>query len=110
VRVVFDTNIVISAFVIPGGNAEEAYLHAVRRTFEFFTSLAILTETANILRTTFEWSDEKVGRPSGSHESTFSATYRREPLKGSWQGPTLRKIFDISDISIIMLLVTSQKE
>lgn len=59
-RVVFDTNIFISAFVIPGGNAEEAYLHAVRGTFELFSSVSILTETANTLRTKFGWSDAKV--------------------------------------------------
>jgi len=62
VRVVFDTNIFISAFAIPGGHAEEAYLHAVRGVFELFTSVSILTETANTLRTKFEWSDEKVQR------------------------------------------------
>ena len=61
-RVVFDTNIFISAFVIPGGNAEEAYLHAVRGTFTLYSSIAILTETANTLRTKFEWSDEKALR------------------------------------------------
>ena len=61
-RVVFDTNIFISAFAIPGGHAEKAYLHAVRGTFELFTSVSILTETANVLRTKFEWSDEKVRR------------------------------------------------
>ncbi|PTL36848.1 putative toxin-antitoxin system toxin component, PIN family [Candidatus Methylomirabilis limnetica] len=59
-RVVFDTNIFISAFAIPGGNAEEAYLHAVRGRFVLFTSFFILTETANILRTKFDWTDEKV--------------------------------------------------
>lgn len=61
-RVVFDTNVFISAFVIPGGRAEDAYLHAIRRTFELYTSVAILTETANTLRTKFEWSDESVQR------------------------------------------------
>lgn len=61
-RVVFDTNIFISAFAIPGGHAEEVYLHAVRGTFELFTSVSILTETANTLRTKFEWSDDKVQR------------------------------------------------
>ncbi|NJD69562.1 MAG: putative toxin-antitoxin system toxin component, PIN family [Candidatus Methylomirabilota bacterium] len=61
-RVVFDTNVFISAFVIPGGRAEDAYLHAVRETFELYTSVAILTETANTLRTKFEWSAENVRR------------------------------------------------
>lgn len=59
-RVVFDTNIFISAFAIPGGNAEEAYLQAVRGRVALFTSVAILTETANTLRRKFEWSDEKI--------------------------------------------------
>ncbi len=69
-RTVFDTNIFISAFVIPGGNAEEAYLQAVRATFELFTSIAILTETANKLRTKFEWSDERVAKLVGSISKT----------------------------------------
>ena len=69
-RAVFDTNIFISAFVIPGGNAEEAYLQAVRATFELFTSIAILTETANKLRTKFEWSDERVAKLVGAISKT----------------------------------------
>jgi len=66
VRVVFDTNIYVSAFGIPGGNAEEAYLHAVGGSFELVTSSAILTETANVFRTKFNWSDEKVGKLLGT--------------------------------------------
>lgn len=33
-RVVFDTNIYVSALAIPGGRAEDAYLEAVGGTFE----------------------------------------------------------------------------
>ena len=65
-RVVFDTNIYVSAFGISGGNAEEAYLHAVGGSFELVTSSAILTETANVFRTKFNWSDEKVGKLLGT--------------------------------------------
>lgn len=59
-RVVFDTNIYISALAIPGGNAEDAYLEAVRGTFELYTSIAILTETARVLQTKFDWAEDKV--------------------------------------------------
>jgi hypothetical protein len=65
VRVVFDTNIYVSAFAIPGGNAEEAYLQAVHGRFELFTSVAILTETAGVLQTKFDWAENRarqVGR------------------------------------------------
>ena len=59
-RVVFDTNIYISALAIPGGNAEDAYVEAISGTFELFTSVAILTETAGVLQTKFDWAEDKV--------------------------------------------------
>ena len=79
-RVVFDTNIFISAFAIPGGHAEEAYLHAVHGTFELFTSVSILTESANTLRSKFEWSDEKVQRVLRSISKTATVLKTRPHL------------------------------
>jgi uncharacterized protein len=58
-RVVFDTNIYISAFVIPGGNAESAYLSAIHGNFELCTSVAILTELARKLEEKFGWENKK---------------------------------------------------
>lgn len=79
-RVVFDTNIFVSAFGIPGGNAEEAYLHAVQGVFELFTSVSILTETANTLRGKFEWSDEKIQRLLRSISKTATVLKTRPDL------------------------------
>ncbi|MDH4084728.1 MAG: putative toxin-antitoxin system toxin component, PIN family [Nitrospira sp.] len=59
-RVVFDTNITISALALPGGSAEAAYLKAIRGEFELFTSVAILTETARVLQTKFDWAEGRV--------------------------------------------------
>jgi putative PIN family toxin of toxin-antitoxin system len=59
VRVVFDTNIYVSAFAIPGGRAEEAYVQALRGRFDLFTSVPILTETATVLQGKFDWAEEK---------------------------------------------------
>ena len=61
-RVVFDTNIYISAFGIPGGNAENAYLSAVHGTFELCTSVAILTELARKLEEKFGWEKQKIAQ------------------------------------------------
>lgn len=58
-RVVFDTNIFISALAITGGNAEDAYLKAIQGKFELFTSVAILTETARVLQQKFDWAEDK---------------------------------------------------
>jgi len=59
-RVVFDTNIYISAFVIPGGNAEKAYLGAINGDFELCTSVAILTELARKLEDKFGWEKPRI--------------------------------------------------
>ena len=53
-KVVFDTNVFVSAFIVPGGKGEEALLLALRRKVDLFTSVPILTETARILRTKFD--------------------------------------------------------
>jgi putative PIN family toxin of toxin-antitoxin system len=61
-KVVFDTNIFISAFVIPGSRAEEAYLNALRGNFTLCSSIAILTETAQKLRGKFGWPEDNIAR------------------------------------------------
>ena len=61
-KVVFDTNIFISAFVIPGSQGEEAYLHAMKGNFNLFSSVAILTEMAQKLREKFGWQENKITR------------------------------------------------
>ena len=61
-KVVFDTNIFISAFVIPGGKAEKAYSYAIKGNFTLYTSVFILTETARKLREKFGWEEQRIIR------------------------------------------------
>jgi uncharacterized protein len=53
-KVVFDTNVFVSAFIVPGGKGEEAFLLAQRCKVDLYTSVPILTETTRILRTKFD--------------------------------------------------------
>lgn len=59
-RVVFDTNIYISALACPAGRAEAAYLHAIRGRFALYASVAILTETAGVLQMKFDWEESRI--------------------------------------------------
>ncbi|OGW32451.1 MAG: putative toxin-antitoxin system toxin component, PIN family [Nitrospirae bacterium GWC2_42_7] len=59
-KVVFDTNVYISAFISPGSKAEEAYLLAVDGQVKLYTSVAVLTETAKKLREKFLWDDLRI--------------------------------------------------
>jgi len=92
-KVVFDTNIYISAFVIPGGNAEKAYIHAIDGDFELCTSVAILTELARKLDEKFGWEKQKIAQlnrvPLGCSTGVSSHRGRFQPigLTGRRVGP-----------------------
>ena len=59
-KVVFDTNVFVSAFIVPGSKGEEALLLAHRRKVDLYTSVPILTETTRILRTKFDQPERDV--------------------------------------------------
>ena len=59
-KVVFDTNVYVSAFLLPGSLAEDAFLRVQRRQATLFTSVPILTETADVFRTKFHQAEEDV--------------------------------------------------
>lgn len=59
-KVIFDTNIFISAFIFPGGKTEEAYSLVIRRKLTLCTSPAIMTELAKTLRSKFGADEDNI--------------------------------------------------
>ena len=59
-KVVFDTNVFVSAFIVPGSQGEEALLLAHRRKVLLYSSVPILTETARLLRTKFNQPEKDI--------------------------------------------------
>ena len=59
-KVVFDTNVSVSAFIVPGSKGEDALLLAHHRKIDLYTSIPILTETTRILRTKFNQPERDV--------------------------------------------------
>jgi len=55
VRIVLDTNVLISAFVFPGGAPELVYRLVLEERVELVTTPALLAEFARILTTKFAW-------------------------------------------------------
>jgi putative PIN family toxin of toxin-antitoxin system len=60
VKAVFDTNILISVFLVPGGQAERAFMLAQRKRVALFTSIPILTEFARKLREKFGVGEKEI--------------------------------------------------
>lgn len=54
-RVVLDTNVLISAFVFPGGPPERVWRLALEGRMELCTSIPLLTEFGRILIAKFGW-------------------------------------------------------
>ncbi|MBM4351757.1 MAG: putative toxin-antitoxin system toxin component, PIN family [Deltaproteobacteria bacterium] len=61
-RVVFDTNIFISAFVIPGGQAEKAMLKIIEGEDVLLLSKGILDELLSVLSIKFSRDKEEISR------------------------------------------------
>ncbi|MBI4828757.1 MAG: putative toxin-antitoxin system toxin component, PIN family [Nitrospinae bacterium] len=61
-RVVFDTNIFVSALTFPGGRASEALLKVVAGDVELLVSKAIIHETLDVLARKFARETEKLAR------------------------------------------------
>lgn len=59
-KVVFDTNIYISAFITPNGRGEAAFQKAVDGSIKLFSSVPILTELARKLQDKFKWDSDHV--------------------------------------------------
>lgn len=59
-KVVFDTNIYISALITTGGSAEIAYRKAIDGEIQLFSSVPILSELAGKLQDKFKWDVEHV--------------------------------------------------
>jgi len=61
-RVVFDTNIFVSAFIIPGSLAERAVLKVIEREDILLLSKEMLDELLSILSTKFSRDREEISR------------------------------------------------
>jgi uncharacterized protein len=61
-KVVFDTNIFISAFVIPGSQGEKAVLRIIAGTDVLLLSKGILDELLTVLSTKFSRDKEEISR------------------------------------------------
>ena len=61
-KLVFDTNIYISAFVITGSLAEKAILKVIRENYRLFISKEIVDEVLSVLSKKFDYNKEILSR------------------------------------------------
>jgi hypothetical protein len=59
-RIVCDTNVLISAFIFPGGPPEEIFHGVIMREFKLGIPAPILEEFKKVLRVKFTWPEDKI--------------------------------------------------
>jgi putative PIN family toxin of toxin-antitoxin system len=65
VRVVLDTNVLISAFQFPGGAPEAVYRLSLEARIELVTSRSLLAEFGRVLTTKFGWEERRAEEAVG---------------------------------------------
>ena len=107
-KAVFDTNIYISAFVIPGGNAEKAYLHAIEGDFDLYSSVAILTELARKLEKKFNWERAKIEQLIASI-GNLATVFKTTPWLNVISDPPDNRILECALTAGANFIVTEDK-
>lgn len=107
-RVVFDTNVYVSAFTSHNSKAEDAYLLTVRGKVELYTSVSILTELAKKLKEKFHWDDSRV-QTALKHISKVATVIKPTINITLLQDETDNRILECAKASHADLIVTGDR-
>jgi putative PIN family toxin of toxin-antitoxin system len=100
-KVVFDTNVLVSAFMVHGSKGEDAFLLAHRRKVDLYISVPILTETARVLRTKFHQPEQDIA--AALKQISRAATILRPSRK-------VAVLEDVPDNRILECAVTARAD
>ena len=107
-RVVFDTNILVSALVFPGGLGEQAFRRVLGETDQLVTSRAIIDELLEVLARKFERNAEELAHVAVfvSEVATVVAPRRRH---GVVKDDPDNRILDCAIAGRAQVIVTGDK-
>jgi uncharacterized protein len=80
-RVVLDTNILVSAFVFPGGVPEAVFRLAVEEQIDVISSRPLLAEFGRVLREKFEWEPSRVAEAVAQVAETATVVHPHERVR-----------------------------
>lgn len=107
-RVVFDTNIYISAFITPGGKGEAAWRLAIDGRINLYTSIPILTELARKLREKFHWDDAHI-TAAIRHVAAAATIVRPEQQLAVLADEPDNRILECAETAAADLIVTGDR-
>jgi putative PIN family toxin of toxin-antitoxin system len=93
-RVVFDTNILVSAFVFPGGVPEAVFRMAVEEQIDVISSRPLLAEFGRVLREKFEWEPSRVAEAVAQVVETVTVVHPHERVRVVKEDPADDRVLE----------------
>jgi putative PIN family toxin of toxin-antitoxin system len=108
-KITVDTNILISAFVYPGGVVREIINLSLKKYFEIFISGKILEEYSRVLRLKFNWSDAEINGNINFLKKIASVVEPDLMIKAVREDPTDNIILECAVFSGSDVIVSGDK-
>lgn len=93
-RVVIDTNVLVSAFNFPGGPPEGVYRLALEHRIESVTSLALLAELGRVLGEKFAWEPSRVDEAVAQVAETATVVRSQESVQVVKEDPADDRVLE----------------
>jgi putative PIN family toxin of toxin-antitoxin system len=94
VKVVADTNVLVSALIFPGGSAEAFYRLALEGRIELVTSRPLLAELGRVLMVKFGWEAERAEEAVGQVVRLAEIVAPREALSEVEADPAENRVLE----------------
>lgn len=108
-RVVLDTNILISAFVFPGGAPEFVYRAAIERRIDVVSSPPLLTEFGRVLSEKFGWEPAMAGRAVEQVARIATVVRPTERLSVIQQDPADDRVLEAAAEGVADVIVSGDR-
>jgi uncharacterized protein len=93
-RVVLDTNILVSAFVFPGGVPEAVFRMAVEEKIDVISSRLLLAEFGRVLSEKFEWEPPRVAEAVAQVAETAVMVHPQERVRVVAEDPADDRVLE----------------
>ena len=105
-RVVFDTNVLVSAFNFPGGPPEAVYRLALEDRIESITSLPLLAELGRVLTEKFEWEPSRVEEAVAQVAETATVVKPQESVRVVKEDPADDRVLEAAAAGAAEVIVS----
>jgi putative PIN family toxin of toxin-antitoxin system len=109
VRVVVDSNVLVSALIFPGGNPEVVYRLAIEGRLELVTSRPLLAELGSVLQDKFGWDPGRVEQAIGQLARIATLTEPADVIDEISADPADNRVLEAAAAGAVEVIVSGDR-